>query len=300
MDLETKLNSNDESLKELTIEITNNCPLNCLQCSAHASENGAKYLDINYIEEVLDQFKDFKVVRFSGGEPFQHPDLQKIIKYTKEQGKIVQILSSGNSNREEIISKQFENVGISETYLSKIKKYTDEIILSLHGYYDTHDKISYNSDIYNAKCAWDTLLDTADNLDIVGIPFSFQTVIMKDNYNDESLKDICNIASYFSKNKKMHLHLLRFISQGRGKINNSHIVSEKELINFENTINKLQEKYSNSLIITHTNSFNSDCNCNSRKAVVTWQKEIIPCSALKYMDEYSQKYGINFKCKNRL
>jgi len=69
-------------MKELTIEITNYCSLNCLHCSTKANTQGEIFFSVNQINNYLNQFPDFKKVRLSGGEPFEHPDLVEILKMT--------------------------------------------------------------------------------------------------------------------------------------------------------------------------------------------------------------------------
>ena len=85
-------------MKELTIEITDNCMLRCLQCSSNARPDKSKYMTLSEINEILKKFKDFESVRLSGGEPFQHPNLTEIIRFIKSRDRKITIMSCGLTN----------------------------------------------------------------------------------------------------------------------------------------------------------------------------------------------------------
>lgn len=65
--------------KELTLEITNQCTLNCAWCSSGASPSGL-HTPLNSILTTLRAMQPrCKTVRLSGGEPTLHPDLSSIL-----------------------------------------------------------------------------------------------------------------------------------------------------------------------------------------------------------------------------
>ena len=105
-------------MKELTIEITNKCSLNCLQCSTEASPNGKIFFSEDYVGLVLDKYNDFKKIRLSGGEPFEHPKIENIAKLIHNKDRIVDILSCGVLQKHEIPIEK----------MREIKPYVSEII----------------------------------------------------------------------------------------------------------------------------------------------------------------------------
>ncbi|MBN2881381.1 radical SAM protein [Candidatus Woesearchaeota archaeon] len=299
-------------MKELTLEITNNCSLNCIHCSTQANSRNNEYFSMDEIKHYLDMFPDFNVVRLSGGEPFNHPNLVEICELIKANNRNIVILSSGVQH----------NKPLDESKLIQLKGTIDEIVFSMHGYFNIHDKIMGGNPRYESE--WDTLLDSLDNVSYNKIPFSFQTVLMRHNFfpqeNNipqpliETAKSLYLIAKL--NDKDINWHMLRYVKQGRGKINEDQALTEIELNNLQEIIQFLQNNdnfiqpegilsmrrliYStrHKLNITYTNSFKkSGCDCGYAKAVVTANREIIPCSSLKNSTVEEQiKYG----CKYRL
>lgn len=79
------------------IDLTNNCNNNCIACWCNSpllkerklsSDKKMEYLPLLLVKELLDDIsgKGAKEVYYSGsGEPFMHPDIMEILKYTKEK-----------------------------------------------------------------------------------------------------------------------------------------------------------------------------------------------------------------------
>ena len=278
-------------MKELTLEITNNCFLNCIQCSTKANPKGKIYFSLEQVASYLDRFTDFDVVRLSGGEPFQHPQLRDIVRIIHKQNKKVQILSCGVKNGREI----------SEKEMSSVKKYIDEIIFSMHGDDPLHDQIVTSDEFWlRHPPYWDMVSDSADNALMNGINVSFQTVLMQANYSQlESIAHCLDSLSYCRKvncsiDKNTKWHILRFVKQGRGEENSAQALNPEQLKDLPNVLKELSERYKVS--ITYSNSFAQDqCDCGSQKAVVTVDQEIIPCSALKYNPKNKGKFGCKYR-----
>ncbi|WP_423362855.1 GTP 3',8-cyclase MoaA [Mycoplasma sp. P36-A1] len=67
------------------ISLLDNCNMKCLYCydEKNKTNNIIEYDNVINIINVLDTLK-FKKVRFTGGEPLLHPDIEKIIEYTNK------------------------------------------------------------------------------------------------------------------------------------------------------------------------------------------------------------------------
>ena len=91
---------------------------------------------------------------------------------------------------------------------------------------------------------------------------------------------------------KLEWHILKFVKQGRGRINSQEELSKWEASEVPKILEDLQNKYDN-ISITYSNSFGGDlCECGSKKAVYTCYDEKIPCSALKencYLGKFACK-----------
>ena len=103
---------------------------------------------------------------------------------------------------------------------------------------------------------------------------------MRKNFSE--LKDIAKCMHYYGETigKPTPWHWLRLVKQGRGA-NTNQTLSQQQLSELPNLIETFSQRYN--IQITHTNSFTrTNCDCQSRKQVVTCHGEVIPCSALKY------------------
>ncbi|MDD5191530.1 MAG: radical SAM protein [Candidatus Nanoarchaeia archaeon] len=280
-------------MKELTLEITNRCSLNCILCSTIAGPKGDIFLSLNKIEEIIDKYEDFNVVRLSGGEPFEHPKLNKICKLIKSKNKKVKILSSGI----------FYDYSLPLGWLKDMDKNIDEVIFSYHGREKIHESITNPEK--KKKEYTNLLYASIDKVTILKIPYSFETVVIKKNFN--RLEEIAKMMSLFAFHKWFNTtrlradeltdtrwHLLKFVKQGRGLENSDLALSYKESKKIPLIAEKLMDKYP-ALIITCSNSFeNKKCDCGSKKAVYTCYNEEIPCSALK-----NSIYRGRFSCRFR-
>lgn len=148
------INQINTRMKELTLEITNNCSLNCIQCSSEAGPEGEIFMTLDEVREHIARFSDFEIVRLSGGEPFQHPDLAEIVEMIAAQSKQVQILSCG----------VLDGKPIPEDLFRKTKPHVQEIIFSEHGFYEIHDQIVSGQENWrNVPPYWDYMMDSIDN-----------------------------------------------------------------------------------------------------------------------------------------
>lgn len=272
-----------QSEKELTIEITNNCSLNCVHCSTEAGPDKQNFMHIDDIMAGVKEFSDFQKIRLSGGEPFNHPDFPEILK--KLKGKKVEILSCGVANGKSIDEKIIEQaLGV------------DNIVFSLQGDDSVHNKITRGD-------YWKTLMESVARVIYNKIPHSYHTVAMSINFdnlpeiaaNIGMLRELAFIAGRY---KRMYCpvswHLLRFVKQGRGRLRPELVLTEEQRMQLPRITKELSDKYL--LPITMTNSFEgTTCDCNTRKAVITYDGTRIGCSALKY----GQKEG-KFACKDRI
>lgn len=272
-------------MKELTVEITDKCSLDCLMCSTMAKKRGTNHLSLDMFFNILNKYDDFKKVRLSGGEPFEHPNLIGLLKVLAKKERTAQILSCGVRNNE----------SIPEQYMEKIAPFIDEILFSYHGFYDEHERIvTSNKPFHMTYPYWDMLMDSADNARNAGISFSFQTVLLKQNYNklEAIAKDIMRINKIWGK--EINWHLLKFVKQGKGKINANQALNGREVAQLPEIVDELRAKYR--INITYTHSFDhSGCDCGDKKATVTILGREIPCSALKY----SSKKG-KYACESRV
>lgn len=84
-------------LKEISIEIIRKCPNRCMHCSSFSTEKCSEVIPFELFKDVVVGAKKMglQTVCFSGGEPFLHPDIVKMVEFVHNQGINSYIYSSG-------------------------------------------------------------------------------------------------------------------------------------------------------------------------------------------------------------
>lgn len=84
-------------MKQVSIEIIQKCPNNCIYCSSNSNLDCSVFLPKERVFSTIDGFNelDIKILCLSGGEPFLHSDIVDIVMYAKRKGLQVVIYTSG-------------------------------------------------------------------------------------------------------------------------------------------------------------------------------------------------------------
>jgi len=92
-----KLKAENRRLKtEITLEITQYCPWECIYCSSNAGPDG-EHLSFEQIEKFLDdnvKWPPARVINISGGEPLAHPDFWKILQLAQARARYVWVYTN--------------------------------------------------------------------------------------------------------------------------------------------------------------------------------------------------------------
>ena len=111
------------NLKEITIEITQQCPNHCVHCSSLSSNYKTYCLSFEKVTELINDAVNLgcKTINLSGGEPFVHPRITQIVDYIFEKGLHCNIYTSGIC----LIGRELGTVSakILETLKGKVTKY---------------------------------------------------------------------------------------------------------------------------------------------------------------------------------
>ena len=278
--------------KELTYEIVGKCDLSCKHCSAKAEKERTDLVSFEEFVENIEKYDEFWTIRLSWWEPFHHPKIVEMVDFLVEKGKQVEILSSW----------VVDNKPISHYTIWKLV-WKIKIIFSYHWYFDDHHAI-VDPKVKFWHAFWDDLMDSVEQCAINNIPFSFQTVILQENVwkIEEIVRDISQLNRLYAakiekwKLPKIQAHFLRFVKQWRWLENDLVPVSSETIwvlpVEFEN----LSRRYN--VDITYSSNIEMDrCDCGNKKMVITADKDIISCSALKW-DKNIENWA--FACKSRL
>lgn len=85
-------------LKDLCFEVLQRCPNKCKFCSSNSSKEAQTIITLEQFERTIKHFLNhggIEEVSISGGEPFLHPDLFKMVEFTKQNGVRTVVFTSG-------------------------------------------------------------------------------------------------------------------------------------------------------------------------------------------------------------
>lgn len=188
----------EPELKNVQIEITNRCNLECLHCYANSCKNSRSELTTNEIKNIIKEASDLGCndISLSGGEPLLHKNVVDVMRIVKDYGLKLTVNTNGTLLNEKII----KIMGHLEV---------DLVTVSIHGYHaKTHDFIT------QSHGSWSKAVESIEELIKNNIPVGIATAITKVNMNEvpliaRSLREL-DIRAFFT---------FRFLPIGRGKMN---------------------------------------------------------------------------------
>ena len=181
--------------KIMFIRTTENCNAACFMCN-YARESNGKILTKKEFEDLLEIMKNgnYKLIKFSGGEPLLHKDLEFFINRSKIEGYYTSIITNGYLLRDyykRIIDAGLNHITIS---LDSNKPGIHDKIRGLNGLYDriieSIDRIKdYNNNVkirINTVGSYLNIFDLPDMYDLLNKLHVDQWVITplksKENY----------------------------------------------------------------------------------------------------------------------
>lgn len=203
-------------MKNLTVEITDLCPLACRHCSTYGSwDRDDIAISPREFTRVLRKNPEYKGIFLSGGEPFMHPDITFLLKIAKKMKRDVKVLSCGVYRRGNTSS------AIQEELIQYCRGLVKSFTFSLHGSEKTHEEVVQVGNIFQ-------FLDETVNRAIrAKIPFSFGFVPMRTNFHD-----LEGAVKYVHTKAKQQdyctpdLRLSRYVKHG----GNQYICDEPDLL----------------------------------------------------------------------
>lgn len=155
------------SLPILILMPHSRCNCRCVMCDIWKGNNNVKQLEESDVSRIMNSIKKFntKEVVMSGGEALMHPNFFRLCEIIKSKDIRITILSTG------LLLKK---------YASEIIAKTNEVIVSLDGSREIHDRIR------NIPDAYDKLKDGVQELKKLKKDFRVtgRCVIQKSNFND--------------------------------------------------------------------------------------------------------------------
>lgn len=273
-------------LNEITIEITQQCPNQCVYCSSFSCPNKTTCLSTEKILEVVDDAVALgcESISLSGGEPFLHPGLVQIVNHIAKQDVQSLIYTSGICiEKGEPHSTPLEML---EELRGKVSKYIVNVEAADEATYDKIMGTSFHGFVLMKQFIAEAVA--------MGEVVEAHFVPMKLNYRQiPSVVEMCNELGV------SRVSFLRFVAQGRGRDNMKQLLlGKEEAIEAKRLMN--QYKDNNNIAIRQGIPF-SDCskrkNClaGTSKLNVRYDGNVYPCEAFK---NNNLKYVINKEVDN--
>ncbi len=176
-------------------EITAACNLRCRHCVVSAGSKMAEELSTRRCLTLAEEMAHFGVknIAFSGGEPFIHPDFQKIVEHVKALGLEVQVATNGTL--------------IKDRQASWLNDIQAGVQVSLDGSTsEIHDHLR------PGNMAFDSTIAGIKALVKTGLKITVGTVLSSVNKDD-----IGNIIRLAEKMGVANFRLIPFVPKGRGE-----------------------------------------------------------------------------------
>lgn len=316
--------------KDLCFEIIETCLNNCMFCSSNSNCNKTQIISFEDFKRVIDYFVNnggIEELSLSGGEPFLHPDIIKMVKYTKSLGIKTVIFTSGviknvsisqdekiavinemNKKLFEINENEPDNEFLKQKLINYYKQLINlpticplskKILLELKTI--GLDKIVFDYQAYEFESdhklmgrneiSRQSLLKSLITASLIGLDVDVHFVPMKTNY-----EEIGDIIEMLEIAEVKNISILNFLPQGRGRINQENLqLSDKEMKKFFELLEKYKQNYSGNIRVgiplqgenTHK------CNAGLEKLDIKFDGTVLPCPAFKEItDEECARFNI--------
>lgn len=201
--------------KKVNLHITDKCNFNCAHCFGKFSPTDLRFEDWKKVIDNICQDGFVVAINIAGGEPFLHPDLERIVNYIKdEKQKVISIVTNGfflDTDKHASILCKIDMLGVS---IDSFDAPTNDLI----GRHQGNKQLNLN----NLKVIFQHLKDRT-NCEI-----KINTVVNKLNYKEHIVVNAHPLVKFVDKWK-----FFRCQPFDNGKHKNSHIcISDAEFNQF--------------------------------------------------------------------
>jgi MoaA/NifB/PqqE/SkfB family radical SAM enzyme len=257
-------------LNEITIELTQKCPNQCIYCSSRSNIEKTEALDFGTVCKIIGDAKllGAKTINLSGGEPFLRADIAKIVDYIHTQGIGIRVYTSGIY----CINGQYSTIPVA--LLEAVKDKINAVIFN----YEAIDAELYATIMGTDPANMYLLEETIKNAIALDIPVEAHLVPMHCNYR--KIPEVLN--KLFSMGVK-NISILRLVPQGRVMENKELVVlSSDEQEELQQILTMSKEIYKGKIRLgSPFSSKRAPCGTGSLKLTVRYDGYVFPCEAFK-------------------
>lgn len=255
----------DCMIKEIKIELTEECHRQCIHCSSDAKKKNFSHLPFSIVQKIIDEAKELHVEKivFTGGEATLYPQIKEAVAYAKENGMDVTLYSMCDPTKENInLLKELKTIGLKEIIYSLSYQLTRDHVITLEKLKDFFQQI----------------------LSVVDLPLGFHYVITKETYQD--IDKIVDFCFSLDQKKTKSLSFLRFVPHGRGE---KHMkLDRKEQLMLQKKFLQLKQRYKEKIRLGSPWNYlgieYTPCTAATKTMIVGFDGNVYPCDAMKYFD----------------
>jgi len=275
------------SLQHLRLELTHDCPLNCLHCSSCSDSGSPLQLPEERVIGVIHEFAGMggKEIAFTGGEPLAYSGLQTVLEYSNSAGFRPVLFTSG------VAREGMERRPVSDKELAQLKSLVSRVVFSLYSAdEERHDRVTQIKGSFTAS------LDAIGRCVALGIPTDVHFVPMKINYGDlPGVAQLCHAVGIQS------VRILRLVPHGRAKncvsallpsVDDYQALSEAVEITRRRYLGLIHVGAAFSSLIPNLSEV---CLAATGKVVVTADGSVAPCDGFKNFEPPSPEWSIYHK-----
>lgn len=255
----------DYCLSELKIEVTYECPLNCIHCSSESDPTIKKHIFPDKCLSIINEAKDLgvKKIAISGGEPLIYPEIQKIIKAVSSLNIHLTIYTTGNIPN------------IKQVFTESKKNGLNALAFSLYSPVSSEHEI-----VTRARGSFEKTIIAIKEAEKLGIESEIHFVALKRNY--KQLPEVVSLAKQINIEK---VSVLRFVPQGRGSLLYDQVLDHEDYMLLKKIIEDIR---SNDFKLRTGSPLNfllvNDspiCNSGLNRLLIDVDLNISPCDAFK-------------------
>lgn len=264
-----------KDFEELSLELTDCCPLNCLHCSSNSDPFCTNHLPDGLVRSLIDEASQMGVGKISlgGGEPVIANNFFSVLSYISEKDIRAEVFTSGIASFHNYVE------GFSSEFIEALSKYNNlTVIFSLYGSTpEIHDCVTQTPGSFTAACC------SLKECLVSGVKCEVNYVPLR--INAGYFENLIDMVKSLGLRK---ISVLRFVPQGRGRQNRKVLeMSELEEDAFVAKILQLREG-SNFQIRTGS-PFNGivpgnkvPCRAGFAKLVIQANGNVLPCEVFKH------------------
>lgn len=259
-------------LREVSIEILRKCPNCCVHCSSLSSEFCQEILPYDIFTSVVTDAAKLgaKVISFSGGEPFLHPDLPDMVKFTHSLGLESYIYTSGIA-----FDSEKQRGPLKKYALQAVSENVTKIIFNIE---------ANNSDTYNAIMGTTGCFDFMKQSVVLAVNLGIHTEahFVPMRLNIDQIEQTLQLCRQLGVEK---ISFLRLVLHGRAQKNSAKLaLSDVQLQKLKYDLANLSKQFSSEIRVGVPLSTNTSCRrCEAAvgKLNIRYDGKVFPCEVFK-------------------